>query len=251
MNHVELSKSIAASPPALIPYLTAGYPDLETFANDLDDLTSMSPAVEIGVPFSDPMADGATIQESSRIALAGGTTLRDVVALLTDRPSRDDVPLIMMSYLNPLLAFGVADLMPELAQGGVAALVVPDLPFEESHLLTKHSTPHGIGLVQLVTPLTAPDRLEILCRESKGFVYAVTMAGTTGSTEIDTESVSVYLDRVSAMSSIPVIAGFGVRTRENVNQLSAHCDGVIVASAIIEAIDNKERPADFVRSLQK
>lgn len=250
-NHLELSAAITAEPPALIPYLTAGYPDLDTFATYLDDLTSISPAMEIGVPFSDPMADGATIQESSRLALAGGTTLREVVSRLKERSGIAEVPLVMMSYLNPLLAFGLSDLMPALAEAGVAALVIPDLPFEESHLVTEHASSHGIGLVQLVTPLTNEERMEMLCAESTGFVYAVTMAGTTGSTEIDTESVSIYLDRVSAMSPVPVIAGFGVRTRENVRQLSAHCDGVIVASAIIEAIANQERPVDFVRSLKK
>jgi tryptophan synthase alpha chain len=248
ITHHELSERILAARPALVPYLTAGFPDLARFAGHLDGLTAVSPAVEIGVPFSDPMADGATIQESSRLALAGGATLQRIVALLGEREN-NEVPLIVMSYLNPILAFGIDSLMPLMAAAGVAALVVPDLPHEEAHIVSDETVKHGIGLVRLVTPLTDPERMELLCANSQGFVYAVTMAGTTGSGAIDTDAVAGYLDAVKAMSSVPVLAGFGVRTRDHVAQLASHCDGVIVGSAIVEAIADDEDPAEFVGSL--
>jgi tryptophan synthase alpha chain len=232
----------------VVPYLTAGYPDLDTFVKWLDALSEVGPAVEVGIPFSDPMADGATIQESSRLALAGGATLEKILVTLEARESTQ-TPLIVMSYLNPLLAFGVERLMPRLAASGVCALVIPDLPLEESGVVVGPTEKVGIGLVQLVTPLTDSDRLQVLCSGSQGFVYAVTMTGTTGGAVADSDAVGEYLDRVRSHSATPVLAGFGVRTREQVRALAPHCDGVIVGSAIVERISGGGSPVDLVEEL--
>ncbi|MEX1038637.1 MAG: tryptophan synthase subunit alpha [Acidimicrobiia bacterium] len=243
-----LTEALAGSGPAVVPYLTAGYPDIDSFAKWLDALCGVAPAVEVGVPFSDPMADGASIQESSRLALAGGTTLEKVLAALETRDP-DPTPLVVMSYLNPLLAFGIDRLMPRFGEAGVCALVIPDLPLEESGIVAGAAKRAGIGLVQMVTPLTDPDRLGVLCSESQGFVYAVTMTGTTGGAVADSEAVGEYLDRVRSHAEVPVLAGFGVRTREQVRALAPHCDGVIVGSAIVEAISSGGSPVDLVEEL--
>lgn len=243
-----LSAALREPGPAVVPYLTAGYPDMGSFIKWLDGLTAIAPAVEVGIPFSDPMADGASIQESSRLSLAGGTTLERVLDALDGREP-DPTPLIVMSYLNPLLSFGIEAVMPRFAAAGVCALVIPDLPLEESDLLAGPASDEGIGLVQMVTPLTDPDRLGVLCSRSQGFVYAVTMTGTTGGAVADSEAVGEYLDRVRSRADAPVLAGFGVRTREQVRALAPHCDGVIVGSAIVEAITSGASPVDLVKEL--
>ncbi|MGF1618108.1 MAG: tryptophan synthase subunit alpha [Acidimicrobiia bacterium] len=249
MTGVEsLSAVLRASGPAVVPYLTAGYPDMDGFVQWLDGLTAIAPAVEVGIPFSDPMADGTSIQESSRLALAAGTTLEKVLVTLEGR-NPDPTPLIVMSYLNPLLSFGIERVMPRFAAGGVCALVVPDLPLEESEPVAGPAADAGIGLVQMVTPMTDPDRLGVLCSRSHGFVYAVTMTGTTGGAVADSAAVGEYLDRVRSHADVPVLAGFGVRTREQVRALAPHCDGVIVGSAIVEAIASGGSPVDLVEEL--
>lgn len=244
-----LSDSLRESTQAIVPYLTAGYPGMGQFVEHLSQLAEVAPAVEIGIPFSDPMADGATIQESSRLSLASGTTLEGVVSALEGMASPAEAPLVVMSYLNPLLAFGLEELMPRLGGVGVAGLVIPDLPFEESDEVRRVAGNSAIGLVQMVTPLTDPERLELLCGESQGFVYAVTMTGTTGGAVVADKSVVQYLDRVRSASSIPVLAGFGVRTSDQVMSLSNHCDGVIVGSAIVKTINEGGDPVAFIRGL--
>jgi tryptophan synthase alpha chain len=243
-----LESRLRAPGTAIVPYLTGGYPSLAVFGEALSALSG-SEAVEIGIPFSDPMADGATIQESSRVALEAGASL-DSILTTVQALGRVGTELIIMSYLNPLMAFGYAHLLPRLAEAGVSALVVPDLPLEESGELGAVSREHGIGLVQLVSPLTSQERLKVLGKASEGFTYAVTMTGTTGGTIGGGEEVTGYLDRVRAASRPPVLAGFGVRTVEQVRALGPHCDGVIVGSALVEVIAAGEDPVEFVAGLK-
>lgn len=246
--HGRLSAALGGPEPAVVPYLTGGYPDTESFMRSLDGLSAVSPAIEVGIPFSDPMADGATIQESSRVALAAGATVEGVVAAL-ERRRDPSVPLVIMSYLNPLLAFGVERLMRRLAGAGVCSLVIPDLPLEELGLIGEAAEAEGLGVAQMVTPLTDPGRLGRLCAASRGFVYAVTMTGTTGGDLERSDRVAVYLDRVRAESEVPVLAGFGVRTRDQFRALAPHCDGVIVGSAIVERIASGGNPVELVEEL--
>ncbi len=248
MLHQELSRRLAEAAPSVVPYLTAGFPDMERFLGHVMNLASVTPAIEVGIPFSDPMADGTTIQESSQAALASGVTLRRIL----DELERIEIStlLVAMTYLNPLLAFGIQEVMARFAEVGVAALVIPDLPFEESAEVASAAAASSVGLVQLVTPLTDADRLETLCRVSEGFVYAVTMTGTTGSSVGDIGSITSYLDRVRSHSTVPVLAGFGIRDAGQVASLAGHCDGVIVGSAIVELIARGEDPVPFVEGLK-
>jgi tryptophan synthase alpha chain len=205
--------------------------------------------VEIGVPFSDPMADGSTIQRASFAALGNGVTLPwilDELAACTER----SVPLLLMSYLNPLLAFGRKRLPAAAAAAGVSGFIVPDLPFEENGDLKSALDGEGLALVQMVTPVTPPARLEMLCDSAQGFVYAVTMTGTTGKSAEVPDSVLDYMDRVKRCSRVPVCAGFGIRSREQVERFASHVDGVVVGSALVEALERGSDVGAFLRSLR-
>jgi len=236
--------------PALVAFITAGFPGRVRFAAELLKVDEAADVIEIGVPFSDPMADGMTIQRSSRVALADGVTLAWILAELTALAKRPRAPLLLMSYLNPLLAHGLASLPGAARAAGIAGFIVPDLPFEECAELRAALSGEGIALVQMVTPVTPRARLAMLARESQGFVYAVTMTGTTGKDVAVPDAVLDYLDRVRAASAIPVCAGFGIRHAAQVARLAGHAHGAIVGSALVEVLERGEDPAAFLRSLR-
>ncbi len=237
------------SGPAIVAFLTAGYPDPERFLEDLETIAGAADAVEIGVPFSDPMADGVTIQRSSRAAIEHGVSLKWIFDRLARRPRPAGAPVLLMSYLNPLLAFGYEALAARAAEVGVGGFIVPDLPFEECEPLAAPLRAAGLALVQLVTPATPAKRLAALCAASTGFVYAVTRTGITGAGSLPTE-IGAYLDAVKAAARVPVCAGFGVRTPEQVATLGRHADGVIVGSALVELLERGGDPAAFIRGLR-
>lgn len=237
--------------PSLVPYLTAGYPDPERFTEILDAVAQAADAVEIGVPFSDPMADGITIQRSSRVAIEHGVSLKWIFDTLERRPRRSATPLLLMTYLNPLIAFGFERLAARALETGVSGFIVPDLPFEESGPLAAALQPGGLALVQLVTPATPPDRLRRLCDASSGFVYAVTRTGITGAGQGLPAELESYLDAVKAASRLPVCAGFGVRSPEHVELIGRHVDGVIVGSALVELLERGGDPAAYLASLRE
>jgi tryptophan synthase alpha chain len=235
--------------PALVAFLTAGYPSRERFREHLQAVAAGADVVEIGVPFTDPMADGVTIQRSSQAALAQGVSLRWILAELEALP-RIKTPLLLMSYLNPLLAYGLDRLADAAERAHVAGFIVPDLPYDESSDLRKALDAHGIAMVQMVTPVTRPERMRQLCESSQGFIYAVTMTGTTGKNVAVPTEVVEYLDRVRALAKVPVCAGFGIRSREQVERLRGHVDGVVVGSALVEVLERGENPADWLGALR-
>lgn len=246
-----LRNAKAQGRPALVAYITAGFPRRETFLQQLDAVAAAADVVEIGVPFSDPMADGTTIQRSSRAALAQGVSLKWILAELATYANRQGTPLLLMSYLNPLLAYGLQRLSQDAAAAGVAGFIVPDLPLEESDELRSALDTSGIALVQFVTPVTPLDRIRKLCAASSGFIYAVTMTGTTGKNVAVPEDVLAYFERVRSVSPVPVCAGFGIRSHEQVRRLSPYVDGVIVGSALVEVLERAEDPGAFLRSLRE
>lgn len=237
--------------PALVGWVTAGFPNRETFLQQLAAVADASDVVEIGVPFTDPMADGATIQRASRAALAHGVTLKWILAELASGPRpKLRAPLLLMSYLNPLLAYGLDRLPEDAARAGVSGFIVPDLPFEECADLRSALAARDIALVQLVTPVTPVERIQMLCAASSGFVYAVTMTGTTGKNVALPPQALEYFARVKGVSKLPVCAGFGIRSRAQVDALAPHVDGVVVASALVELVERGEDPAAFLRTLR-
>jgi tryptophan synthase alpha chain len=247
----KISAAIAAAPgeTAIVAFITAGYPSRGKFREHLTQIGRAADVIEIGVPFTDPMADGVTIQRSSREALAQGFTIAWLLEELSSM-QRPLAPLILMSYLNPLLAYGFERLAADAARAGVCGFIVPDLPFDEAGELRAALDGQGLALIQMVTPVTRPERLARLCAASQGFVYAVTMTGTTGKTASVPGDVARYLDRVRAAAKLPVCAGFGIRAREQVEQLKGHVAGVIVGSALVEVLENGGDPAEFLNSLR-
>ncbi len=250
-----IQAAVARGGPALIGFLTAGFPSRRRFKQDLAAVAGGCDVVEIGVPFSDPMADGATVQRASFAALADGVTLPWILDELRSIEPRHAVPILLMSYLNPLLAFGMERLPLAAARAGVSGFIVPDLPFEESAELHQALEAEGLALVQMVTPVTPPERLKMLCREAKGFVYAVTMTGTTGRSadgkfaDVPREILE-YMDRVKELAEVPVCAGFGIRSARQVARLAPHVDGVVVGSALVETLERGEDVGAFLKSLR-
>ena len=240
----------ASGRPALVGWVTAGFPQRETFIQQLSAIADASDVVEIGVPFTDPMADGATIQRASRAALAQGVSLKWILSELSGPRPKLRAPLLLMSYLNPLLAYGLDRLPDDAARAGVSGFIVPDLPFEECEDVRSALAARGIALVQLVTPVTPTERIQMLCAASSGFVYAVTMTGTTGKSFAVQEELLEYFARVQRNSPLPVCAGFGIRSREQVERLAPYVDGVVVASALVEMWERGEDPVAFLRSLR-
>jgi len=251
--HEKLTAAINAATkagrPALVPFITAGYPEPSTFIDSLQAIAKVGDAVEVGIPFSDPMADGMTIQRSSFEALRKGVSLKWIFDELETAAGEIDAPLVMMSYLNPLLAFGYDKLAKRALETGVCAFIVPDLPFEECADLRAALEEQGLGLIQLVTPATPDDRLEMLSQASRGFVYAVTITGITGSGAGLPADLAGYLDKVSASSKLPVCAGFGIRDATDVANVGEHAAGAIVGSALVEVLEKGSDPTGFLKTL--
>jgi tryptophan synthase alpha chain len=234
---------------ALVPYITAGYPEKARFIPTLRAIAEVGDVVEVGVPFSDPMADGVTIQRASHAAIANGVSLRWILSELK-KAGELPAPVVLMSYLNPLLAFGYEKLAAAAREAHVGGFIIPDLPLEESTELQGQLDAQGVALIHLVTPATPEARMKALCAASRGFVYAVTIKGITGGARALPAEVTGYLDRVRAASSLPVCAGFGVRTPEQVRSLSGHADGVVVGSALVEELEARHDPVAFLTGLR-
>jgi tryptophan synthase alpha chain len=239
-----------AGRPALVPFITAGYPEPNDFIATLKAIAEVGDVVELGIPFSDPMADGMTIQRSSFEALRKGVSLKWIFDQLDSARGEIDAPLVMMSYLNPLLAFGYEALAERALAAGVCGFIIPDLPFEESADIRAALEAKGLGLIQLVTPATPDDRLRTLCGASRGFVYAVTITGITGGGTGLPADLTDYLDKVSGMSSIPVCAGFGIREAKDVAAVGEHAAGAIVGSALVEVLERGDDPREYLGSLR-
>jgi tryptophan synthase alpha chain len=239
-----------AGHPALIPFITAGYPEPSDFISTLKSIAQVGDVVELGIPFSDPMADGMTIQRSSFEALKKGVSLKWIFDQLDSAQGDIDAPLVMMSYLNPLLAFGYEALAERALAAGVCGFIVPDLPFEESADIREALEAKGLGLIQLVTPATPDARLQTLCDASRGFVYAVTITGITGGGTGLPADLTDYLDKVSGMSSLPVCAGFGIREAKDVAAVGKHAAGAIVGSALVEVLERGDDPRQYLGSLR-
>ena len=251
--HERIGAALAAANdagrPALVPFITAGYPEPTDFITTLKAIATIGDVVELGIPFSDPMADGMTIQRSSFEALKKGVSLKWIFDQLDAAQGEIDAPLVMMSYLNPLLAFGYDALAERALAAGVCGFIVPDLPFEESAELRAALEERGLGLIQLVTPATPDQRLQTLCAASRGFVYAVTVTGITGGGTGLPADLADYLDKVSGMSAIPVCAGFGIRSAADVAGVGRHAAGAIVGSALVEVLERGDDPQPFLTSL--
>ncbi len=220
---------------ALIPYLTAGFP---TAAASLEALRRVAGAgadlIEVGVPFSDPLADGPTIQRSSEVALAQGMTLAGVLDLV--RRAALPVPVVLMTYVNPVLAYGAARLLADAAAAGVAGLLLTDVPAGADPALEGAVAASPLDLIRLVAPTTPPERLALAAGGGGGFVYLISRLGVTGARARVPDDLGAQVARVRAATALPVAVGFGISTPAQVRAAARLADGVVVGSALVEAL---------------
>jgi tryptophan synthase alpha chain len=235
---------------ALIPYLTAGFPDPERFVDlALTILESGADALEIGIPFSDPLLDGPSIQRSQQIALEHGVSPATCLELAGVVHRRSDKPLLFMGAYNPILTYGPGPFCHDAAQSGIVAVIIPDLPIEEQGELALAARASGLHLIQLVAPTTSQERLEKISSNASGFIYCISVSGVTGPRADVSDTARPLVERIRRCSEIPIAVGFGIAGPAQVREISAFADGVIVGSALINVIAaaNKETESRLVR----
>ncbi len=240
-----------------IPFITAGDPDIATTELLLIELAAAgADIIELGVPFSDPVADGEVIQRASERALRNGVTLRDALACAARAKQRIDVPIVLFSYFNPLLKFGEQKLAKEAKQAGVDGVLVTDLIPEEAQSWTETLVQFDLDPIFLVAPTTSDERLARIAQQASGFIYAVSRAGVTGARDEMSRDAEALVKRVRSVSDLPVAVGFGISTAEQVREVWRFADAAVIGSAIVSQIeklgdspDLVKRVADFARSL--
>ncbi|MCF6197364.1 MAG: tryptophan synthase subunit alpha [Emcibacter sp.] len=250
---------------ALITFTTAGDPDYDTALTILRGLpTAGADIIELGMPFSDPMADGPAIQAASIRALAGDMTVRRTLQMVRDFRVQDKTtPIILMGYYNPVYIYGVDAFLADALDAGVDGLIIVDLPPEEDNELAHPAKAAGMGCIHLATPTTDPARLDHILRNASGFLYYVSIAGITGTAAPDLGPVKAAVDMIRQQTNLPVAVGFGIKTPENAQNFAKFADAVVVGSAIVniiqsnidqEGLANPEltsRVLDFVKSLSR
>ncbi len=235
---------------ALIAFITAGDPAPEITPSIVQVLAKHADVVELGLPFSDPIADGPTIQEATDRALRAGTDTDTVLEIVKEIREGSDVPLVILTYFNPVLQFGIREFLSRLAHMGGDGIIVPDLPIDESGEFRKIAREVGIDTIQLVAPTTPPSRVKTICERSSGFVYVVSLLGVTGPRERLSELVRPTIKKVKRLSKIPIAVGFGISKPEHVRAvLDAGADGAIVGSAFVKLI--KENLSDVGKMLEE
>jgi tryptophan synthase alpha chain len=223
---------------AFVAYVMAGDPSLDDTLEVLRGLpASGADLIELGFPFSDPMAEGPTIQRAAQRSLKAGTTLKDTLALVAAfRGGEADTPLVLMGYLNPVLTYGIERFAADAAASGVDGLIIVDCPPEEADVLADALEPQGIALIRLAAPTTDDARLPAVMRRTSGFVYYVSVAGVTGVKEIDVDAVVPAVERLRRASGLPVAVGFGIKTAERAAAVARVADATVVGSALVDEV---------------
>ncbi|MCL4562547.1 MAG: tryptophan synthase subunit alpha [Chloroflexi bacterium] len=234
---------------ALMPYFTLGYP---TYEESLSILISIAQSgadlIELGIPFSDPLADGPTIQSSSQAALVHEMTVHRCLELVTELRRRDvSQPLLLMGYYNLALSYGIERFAKDAATAGASGLIIPDLPPEEGGRLEAACRGHSLALVYLLAPTSPVERIELVAAHSTGFIYLVSLAGVTGARETLAQGISEFIARVRSVASLPLAVGFGISTPEQAAEIGRQADGVIVGSALIDVVSRSNDPAQAAR----
>jgi tryptophan synthase alpha chain len=243
---------------ALIAYIMAGDPSLqETEALVLELERAGADIIELGVPFSDPIADGPVIQKAAERALRGGTSLRRILQSIVTVRKQTQVPLVLMTYYNAIHALGEAAFCRDAAHAGVDGIIIPDMPPEEAFAIQLAADRHGLQIIYLLAPTSTPLRLTLVARRCRGFLYYVSLTGTTGAKLTDLEDVRRNVAKIRHATSTPVAVGFGIATPDDAAKVAALADGVVVGSAIVKQIGEHqhdphlpERIGTFVRSFK-
>jgi tryptophan synthase alpha chain len=239
---------------AFVAYIMAGDPDLETSAEIMKGLPGAGvDVIELGIPFTDPMADGPTIQLAGQRALHGGQTLQKTLDMVADfRKGDDETPVVLMGYYNPIYNRGVACFLADAKAAGVDGLIVVDLPPEEDEELCIPAQAAGLNFIRLATPTTDERRLPKVLTNTSGFVYYVSITGITGAAAAEAGDVGPEVARIKAKTELPVVVGFGIRSPERAEAIASVADGAVVGSAIVDLIGKGKTPAevlDFVAGL--
>ena len=236
----------------LVPFFTSGYPTAKT-ALDLVQagIDAGADMIEIGMPFSDPMADGPEIQLSSQVALENGTGMSDTLRFVELVRKHSDTPIILMGYFNPLLAFGTARFTRAAAQSGVDGMIIPDLPFDEADELSRPAAQNNLSCVYLVAPTSSAERVERIDRACSDFVYAVTVTGVTGAGSHFGRSTDSYLKSLRHRLKKPFVAGFGVSSPASAARLARYADGVVIGSALIKTFRTARNRRSGIRKVSR
>ena len=255
---VRLRAAMATGRAILAPFVTIGFPDVDTSLEVVVAvLDSGADLVELGVPFSDPLAEGPTIQMTSFRALQQGVTVKvclDAVRRLRGRGAK--APLLLMGYYNPLLKYGLESFIRDAADAGADGLIVPDLPAEEAGTLRRLSRSRGLHLVPLLAPTSTEDRIALACKDAGGFIYCVSLSGVTGARANLQAGVEGLVGRIRRHTDLPVLVGFGVSTPDHVREVSRFADGAIIGSALMDAIaavpaeHAAQRASEFVAAMR-
>lgn len=243
---------------ALVPFVTVGFPDVATSEQLAKAvLEAGGDMLELGVPFSDPVADGPTVQMTSFRALEQGANLNTAISMVSSlRRDGVDSPLIFMGYLNPFLHHGFEQFAKDASEAGLDGIIIPDLPPEEAELYIDILEKQGIYLIPLLAPTSTAERIAQACKRAKGFIYCVSITGVTGARQTISGGVSELVSAIRMHTDLPILVGFGVSTREHVEAIGQFADGAVVASAMLNAIDEAPREQavqvakDFIKSLR-
>jgi tryptophan synthase alpha chain len=263
MNRIE---NAFKNKPIFMPYFPLGYPDLDTSIDVIEALAKNgADLIEVGLSFSDPLADGPVIQKATQIALEHGITVKKSLAAVAELRRRSvTIPLILMGYYNPMLAYGLEKFVRDAREAGADGFIIPDLPPEEAWEFetlvgADHDAERPLPLIQMLAPTSPNERMESIARNAKGFIYLVSVTGVTGARASISDGLGDLIVRVREHTSVPVCVGFGIGTPEQAKQVGALADGVIVGSACVKAIGSSQMPvetakqfaAEFRSALQK
>ena len=265
MNRIE---NAFKNKPIFMPYFPLGYPDLDTSIDVIEALAKNgADLIEVGLSFSDPLADGPVIQKATQVALEKGITVKKSLAAVAELRKRSvDIPLILMGYYNPMLAYGLEKFVHDAREAGADGFIVPDLPPEEAgefeSILNGASTAgfdakrlnpplSAMPLIQMLAPTTPNERMKAIARNAKGFIYLVSVTGVTGARTSISDGLGDLIARVREHTSVPVCVGFGISTPEQAAQVGALADGVIVGSACVKAIGGSEKPVEAAKEFTR
>ncbi|WP_420643827.1 tryptophan synthase subunit alpha [Candidatus Leptofilum sp.] len=242
---------------ALMPYFTLGYPDAETSLEIIEAIATYSDLLELGVPFSDPLADGPTVQHSTQVSLENGTTTAGCLEIVRKLRQRGvQTPIMLMGYVNPILAYGEAEYVHDAVEAGVDGFIVPDLPPEEAESLDSKTAEAGLALIPFLAPTSNARRIDLVTAQARGFIYLVSVTGVTGARSQVRTDLAGFVNQVRRKTAVPLAVGFGISNPAQAAEVGQVADGVIVGSALINATNaveaNKaEAAVRFVKSLRE
>ena len=246
MNRIE---NAFKNKPIFMPYFPLGYPDLETSIDVIEALAKNgADLIEVGLSFSDPLADGPVIQHATQIALEKGITVKKSLEAVKELRRRDvDIPLILMGYYNPMLAYGLEKFVQDSKEAGADGFIVPDLPMEESDEFVEATGRSPLPLIPMLAPTSSPERMEMIARNARGFIYLVSVTGITGERKSLAEGLGNLVAQVREHTSVPVCVGFGIGKPEQAKEVGKMADGAIVGTACVRTIGGSQTPVETAK----